>query len=92
MQGIAAFTETLEKRQCNSLFWCPTGQFIVLAGLRSMNGVIEFVDSSDMTVMSLPQEHFMCTDIEWDPTGRYVVSAVSFWAQKVFRMLYLYYI
>jgi len=28
------FTETLEKRSVNHLFWNPNGQFIVLAGLR----------------------------------------------------------
>ncbi|XP_067938024.1 eukaryotic translation initiation factor 3 subunit B-like [Watersipora subatra] len=75
--------KTLEKRQCNSLFWCPAGQFIILAGLRNLNGVLEFVDSSDMTVMTSPQEHFMCTDVEWDPTGRYVSTAVSFWGHKM---------
>jgi len=26
--------ETLERQQANHLFWRPTGQFIVLAGLR----------------------------------------------------------
>ena len=35
---------------------------------RSMNGVMEFVDTQDMTVMS-QTEHFMATDVEWDPTG-----------------------
>jgi len=77
------FIETLEKKACNSLFWCPTGQFIVLAGLRNMNGVLEFIDTSDMTVMGGPHDHFSATDIEWDPTGRYVTSAVSAWGQKV---------
>ncbi|KAG0718992.1 Eukaryotic translation initiation factor 3 subunit B [Chionoecetes opilio] len=28
----------VEKRPCNNLFWSPQGQFVVLAGLRSMNG------------------------------------------------------
>ena len=36
-----------------------------------MNGVLEFIDTSDFTTMGLG-EHFMCTDVEWDPTGRYV--------------------
>ena len=34
-----------------------------------MNGVLEFIDTSDFTSMN-SGEHFMCTDIEWDPTGR----------------------
>lgn len=50
--------------------------------LCSMNGVLEFVDTQDMTIMT-QTEHFMATDVEWDPTGRYVVSAVSWWGHKV---------
>ena len=37
-----------------------------------MNGVLEFIDTSDFTTMN-SGEHFMATDIEWDPTGRYVL-------------------
>lgn len=80
--GKVELIKTLERRQANHLFWSPAGQFIVLAGLRSMNGVLEFVDASDVTVMA-QTEHFMATDVEWDPTGRYVVSAVSWWGHKV---------
>ena len=58
-----------ERKTANHLFWSPTGQFIVLAGLRTMNGVMEFIDTSDFTTMN-NGEHFMCTDIEWDATGR----------------------
>ena len=47
-----------------------------------MNGVLEFVDTQDMTVMA-QTEHFMATDVEWDPTGRFVTSAVSWWGHKV---------
>ena len=47
-----------------------------------MNGVLEFVDASDVTVMA-QTEHFMATDVEWDPTGRNVISAVSWWGHKV---------
>jgi len=81
-KGKVVLMKTLEKRSANHLFWSPNGQFIVLAGLRSMNGVLEFVDTQDMTVMN-QTEHFMATDVEWDPTGRYVVSAVSWWGHKV---------
>ena len=31
---ICYITETFEKRQANTLFWSPNGQFIVVAGLR----------------------------------------------------------
>lgn len=73
--------ERLEKRMCNTLFWSPAGQFIVLADLRN-NGVLEFVDTSDFTVMN-QTEHYRVSDVEWDPTGRYVVTATSKWKSKV---------
>lgn len=72
----------MENKACNHLFWSPTGQFIVLAGLRSSNHSLEFIDTSDFTTTN-NQEHFMATDVEWDPTGRYVVTGVSWWAHKV---------
>ncbi len=62
-----------ERKSANHIFWSPSGQFCVLAGLRNMNGVLEFVDTADFTTMNTG-EHFMCTDVEWDPTGRYVAS------------------
>merc|ERR1712223_2118047 len=71
-----------ERKTANHIFWAPTGQFVVLAGLRGMNGVLEFVDTSDFTSMGTG-EHFMCTDVEWDPTGRYVMTGVSWWGHKV---------
>ena len=48
----------------------------------SMNGVLEFYDTSDVVCMN-QGEHFMATDVEWDPTGRYVATSVSWWAHKV---------
>ncbi|ESN92191.1 hypothetical protein HELRODRAFT_157973 [Helobdella robusta] len=80
--GVVECIKTFEKKSVNHLFWSPNGQFIVLAGLRSMNGVLEFVDTQDMTVMT-QAEHFMATDVEWDPTGRYVATGVSWWGHKV---------
>lgn len=71
-----------ERKTANHIFWSPSGQFVVLAGLRNMNGVLEFIDTSDFTSMN-NGEHFMCTDIEWDPTGRYVMTGVSWWGHKV---------
>jgi len=81
-QRKVTLLKTLEKRTVNTICWAPLGQFVVLAGLRSMNGVLEFVDTSDMTVMAT-EEHYMATDIEWDPSGRYFMSGVSFWSQRV---------
>ena len=87
--GMVELVKTLEKRSVNHLFWNPGGQFIVLAGLRSMNGVLEFVDTADMTVM-MQAEHFMATDVEWDPTGRYVATSVSWWGHKVDNAYWLW--
>jgi len=84
-----ALLKKLDRKQINHLFWAPTGQFIVLAGLRSMNGYLEFVDTSDFTVMNV-SEHLMATDIEWDPTGRYVVSGVTWWTHKVDNSFWLW--
>ena len=71
-----------ERKPCNQLYWAPSGQFIVLAGLRAMSGTLEFIDTQDFTIMNTG-EHFMATDVEWDPTGRYVATAVSWWGHKV---------
>lgn len=70
-----------EKKACNHLFWSPSGQFIVLAGLGNMGGALEFVDTNDFTIMNTT-DHYETSDVEWDPTGRYVVTAVSMWKVK----------
>jgi translation initiation factor 3 subunit B len=80
--GKVTLLKSLEKKTCNTISWAPNGQFCVLAGLRSMNGVLEFIDTEDMTTMNTG-EHYMATDVEWDPTGRYVMTGVSWWAHKV---------
>jgi translation initiation factor 3 subunit B len=87
--GTVELIKTLDKRSVNHLFWSPNGQFIVLAGLRGMNGILEFVDTADMTVM-MQAEHFMATDVEWDPTGRYVATIVSWWGHKVDNAYWLW--
>ncbi|XP_067141561.1 eukaryotic translation initiation factor 3 subunit B [Centruroides vittatus] len=87
--GTISLLKKFERKQCNHLFWSPNGQFIVLAGLRSMSGTLEFVDTSDFTVMS-QAEHFMATDVEWDPTGRYVITGVSWWIHKVDNAFYIW--
>ncbi|XP_030751724.1 eukaryotic translation initiation factor 3 subunit B [Sitophilus oryzae] len=71
-----------EKRACSHLFWSPNGQFIVLAGMGSNGGSLEFVDTQEFLVMNTT-DHFQMSDVEWDPTGRYVFTGVSFWKSKV---------
>ncbi|CAG2058028.1 unnamed protein product [Timema podura] len=54
-----------EKKSCNSLFWSPAGQFIVLAGLRNLGGSLEFVDTNDFVIMNAT-DHFAASEVEWE--------------------------
>lgn len=83
---LFSFKEKFEQKTCNTMHWSPTGQFIVLSSLRSVNYQIEFLDTNDFTITNTV-EHFKLTDVEWDPTGRYVVTAVSYWTNKVSNYL-----
>uniref|UniRef100_A0A7R9YYS4 Eukaryotic translation initiation factor 3 subunit B n=1 Tax=Chlamydomonas euryale TaxID=1486919 RepID=A0A7R9YYS4_9CHLO len=67
---------TVPGKSCNSIFWSPAGKNIVLAGLKGMNGQLEFFNVDEMETMATA-EHFMATDVEWDPTGRYVATSVT---------------
>ncbi|XP_023372296.1 eukaryotic translation initiation factor 3 subunit B [Otolemur garnettii] len=87
--GKIELIRMFDKQQANTIFWSPQGQFVVLAGLRSMNGALAFVDTSDCTVMNIA-EHYMASDVEWDPTGRYVVTSVSWWSHKVDNAYWLW--
>ena len=40
----------------------------MLAGLKGLNGQLEFFSVDDMETMAAA-EHFMATDVDWDPTG-----------------------
>jgi translation initiation factor 3 subunit B len=64
------------------MFWAPQGQFVILAQLKSAEGPLEFIDTTDFSIMNAITPE-MTTDIEWDPTGRYVIGAVSAWTGKV---------
>lgn len=74
--------KTIEKKSANSLFWSPQGDFIVLAGLNSLNGTLEFFHVNDMESMG-DEEHYNASAVQWDPTGRYVTTTVSFWTHQV---------
>jgi len=54
----------------------------MLAGLKSLNGKLEFFDAQTLTTMAGDKEHPMCTDVCWDPTGRFVVTWVSSFKSK----------
>ncbi|KAL3516745.1 hypothetical protein ACH5RR_023647 [Cinchona calisaya] len=74
--GRVSKLTTIKGKQANALFWSPAGRFIVLAGLKGLNGQLEFYNVDDLETMATA-EHFMATDIEWDPTGRYVATSVT---------------
>eukprot|EP00271_Cylindrocystis_brebissonii_P008842 TRINITY_DN23358_c0_g1_i1.p1 TRINITY_DN23358_c0_g1~~TRINITY_DN23358_c0_g1_i1.p1 ORF type:complete len:867 (-),score=244.90 TRINITY_DN23358_c0_g1_i1:372-2972(-) len=76
--GVQKVTKllTLKGKSVNALFWSPMGRFILLAGLKGFNGLLEFFNVDDLETMATG-EHFMATDIEWDPTGRYVATSVT---------------
>lgn len=68
--------KTLKGKTVNGVYWSPQGRNLVLAGLKTMNGQLEFFNADEMETLATA-EHFMCTDIDWDPTGRYVATSVT---------------
>ena len=56
--------------------FCAQGKFLVLGGLKSMSGQLEFFSADEFDIMNAA-EHFMCTNVDWDPTGRYVCTSVQ---------------
>ena len=62
------YAGTITNKACNQVHWSPQGKHIVLAGLKGLNGQLEFYSVDDMETMAAA-EHFMATDVDWDPTG-----------------------
>lgn len=67
--------KTLKQKTVTGVYWSPQGKNLILAGLKSMNGQLEFFNADEMETLATA-EHFMCTDVDWDPTGRYVATSV----------------
>merc|ERR1711871_117114 len=68
--------KTLEKRPANTLFWSPTGNFILLGGLRQLNGLLDFYNVNELESFG-SAEHYLCDNVEWSPCGRYVTTCVT---------------
>jgi translation initiation factor 3 subunit B len=67
---------TLKDRQCNTLYWSPAGNMIVLASLgESSSGSLEFYDVSAGEVLAV-REHYRATEVVWDPSGRTLATCV----------------
>jgi len=80
--GKVSLLKTLEKKACNTLFWSPAGNLILLANLKGTAGQLEWVDVNVLQTIG-EAEHFMCSDIEWDPTGRFVATSVAHWRHQM---------
>lgn len=68
--------KTLTDRAASHLYWSPTGDYLVIAGLGEKNGALEFLNTNNLD-NTVETEHIMCTDVEWDPSGRYVITSVT---------------
>lgn len=70
--------KTLDQVHANCMFWSPSGNNVVVAGLGDKMGALTFVHATnnhfDITAES---EHLMCTDVEWDPSGRFVITSTT---------------
>jgi len=66
----------LENRPASHLYWSPTGDYLVIAGLGDKNGALEFLNTNNLD-NTVETEHLNCTDVEWDPSGRFVITSVT---------------
>jgi translation initiation factor 3 subunit B len=97
--SIILITGSIDKKQLNSIFWCPKGRFVAFANLG--RGITQFEfeiydcdyegDNKDINkelnanIMGIHTgETFGTTDVEWDPTGRYIATSSSSWKHAVF--------
>lgn len=67
--------ETLQDRPANALFWSTTG-VLVIAGLGSLDGQLEWYNVSKKRSVAKDQHH-KCNDVSWDPSGRYTMTACT---------------
>ncbi|CAH8872057.1 unnamed protein product [Trichobilharzia szidati] len=65
----------------NDIRWAPKGGLLVASGLKSADGIIEFISADEGQVLA-KGEHAMVSDVHWDPTGRYLATTVTSFYQK----------
>jgi len=73
---------SLTQRPVNRIFWAPQNGFVVLAGLGSLNGQLEFYNVNEQESMN-QTEHFMCTNVEWDSSGRFLTTWIPYTRNKM---------
>ena len=89
----------LEKKSTNSIYWCPTGRFVVTANVGGSGACeLDFFDydheggekreaDKDTTPVNWFQigtsEHYGMTDLQWDPSGRYIATYSSIWRHTI---------
>lgn len=56
--------ETFDQRLANHLYWSPAGRYLLLAGLKTMNGQLEFIDVDTMESIA-KESHQLCSDVSW---------------------------
>ena len=64
------------------LVWAPNGHYLVLAGLGTLGGMLDFFNVDLMESMGTA-DHMMATNLEWDPTGQFLATHVSAWRHKL---------
>uniref|UniRef100_A0A7S1EQF8 Eukaryotic translation initiation factor 3 subunit B n=1 Tax=Timspurckia oligopyrenoides TaxID=708627 RepID=A0A7S1EQF8_9RHOD len=74
--GVMKELFTIGKKTVSHLFWSPSGNIIVLAGLGALNGQLEWINVNEQISLNT-NEHFMATEIQWDSSGRYLSTSVS---------------
>jgi translation initiation factor 3 subunit B len=76
-KGGIKLEHNMKEKQCNSLFWSPAGDYLVMAGLGSTyNGLFEFYSANEKMVLA-SREHLSCNEVTWDSSGRYLCTAVT---------------
>ena len=80
--GCVSLIKTFDRKPCNSLFWSPAGNILLLVNLKGTAGQLEWLDANVQQAVG-EAEHFMCSDVEWDPTGRYVSTSVCHWRHQM---------
>jgi translation initiation factor 3 subunit B len=72
-RGVPTLLFNLEDRALNTLHWSPRGEYIILAGLQSHGGSMEFYDVERRKQLNTVT-HDVASEIAWDPSGRMVAS------------------